>query len=86
MKPATSSTAAARPSDSSNRGRVAQLHGTYGLAIVFREYPEVLFAARLGSPLVVGVGDGEHFLASDGSPLAGNTARSSIWPTMSWRC
>jgi glucosamine--fructose-6-phosphate aminotransferase (isomerizing) len=54
---------------------LAQLHGTYGLAILFREYPDVLFAARLGSPLVVGVGDGEHFLASDGSPLAGNTQR-----------
>ena len=52
---------------------LAQLHGTYGLAILFRDYPDVLFAARLGSPLVVGVGDGEHFLASDGSPLAGHT-------------
>jgi len=52
---------------------LAQLHGTYGLAIVFREYPDVLFAARLGSPLVVGVGDGEHFIASDASPLVGYT-------------
>ncbi len=52
-----------------------QLHGTYGLAIIFREYPDVLFAARLGSPLVIGVGDGEHFLASDASPLAGHTQR-----------
>jgi glucosamine--fructose-6-phosphate aminotransferase (isomerizing) len=54
---------------------LAQLHGTYGLAILFRDYPEVLFAARLGSPLVVGVGDGEHFLASDASPLVGHTER-----------
>jgi glucosamine--fructose-6-phosphate aminotransferase (isomerizing) len=54
---------------------LAQLHGTYGLAIIFRDYPDVLFAARLGSPLVVGVGDGEHFLASDASPLAGHTER-----------
>ncbi|MGW8256794.1 MAG: glutamine--fructose-6-phosphate transaminase (isomerizing) [Thermoguttaceae bacterium] len=52
---------------------LAQLQGTYGLAIIFRDWPEVMFAARLGSPLVIGVGEGEHFLASDGSPLAGFT-------------
>jgi glutamine---fructose-6-phosphate transaminase (isomerizing) len=50
-----------------------QLHGTYGLAVLFRDYPEVIVAARLGSPLVVGIGDGEHFVASDASPLAGYT-------------
>ncbi len=53
------------------RAAVAQLRGTYGLAVLFRDNPEVIVAARLGSPLVVGVGDGEHFLASDASPLAG---------------
>jgi glutamine---fructose-6-phosphate transaminase (isomerizing) len=55
------------------RRALAQLQGTYGLAILFRDYPEVIVAARLGSPLVVGVGDGEHFIASDASPLAGHT-------------
>ncbi len=54
-------------------GALAQLHGTYGLAILFRDYPDVMIAARLGSPLVVGVGDGEHFVASDASPLVGYT-------------
>ena len=54
---------------------IAQLRGTYGLAVLFRDVPGVIFAARLGSPLVVGVGDGEYFLASDGSPLAGFTDR-----------
>src|SRR5207253_573830 len=54
---------------------LAQLRGTYGLVILFREYPDVLIAARLGSPLVVGVGDGEHFVASDASPLVGHTKR-----------
>ena len=40
---------------------------------MFRDRPEVIIAARLGSPLVIGVGDGEHFVASDTSPLAGYT-------------
>ncbi len=52
---------------------LAQLQGTYGLAVVFRRWPEVIIAARRGSPLIVGVGSDEHFVASDGSPLAGYT-------------
>jgi glucosamine--fructose-6-phosphate aminotransferase (isomerizing) len=54
---------------------IAQLRGTYGLAIMFRQWPDTIFAARLGSPLVVGIGDHEHFLASDASPLVGYTDR-----------
>jgi glucosamine--fructose-6-phosphate aminotransferase (isomerizing) len=50
-----------------------KLKGTYGLAILFRDFPDLLVAARLGSPLVVGVGKGEYFLASDASPLVGHT-------------
>ncbi|MBX7168584.1 MAG: glutamine--fructose-6-phosphate transaminase (isomerizing) [Pirellulales bacterium] len=50
-----------------------QLIGTYGLAVLFRNYPEVILVARCGSPLVVGVGQGEHFVASDASPLVGHT-------------
>ncbi len=57
------------------RRALAQLQGTYGLAILFRDYPDAIFAARLGSPLVIGVGDGEHFVASDASPLVGETER-----------
>ena len=52
---------------------LSQLQGTYGLAIIFRDYPDCLIAAKVGSPLVVGVGSGEHFIASDTSPLAGYT-------------
>jgi glucosamine--fructose-6-phosphate aminotransferase (isomerizing) len=55
------------------QGALAQLHGTYGLGILFRDYPDVLIAARLGSPLIVGVGNGEQFIASDASPLIGHT-------------
>lgn len=50
---------------------LVQLRGTYGLTVVFRDWPEALIAARLGSPLVIGIGDGEHFIASDQSPLVG---------------
>ena len=52
---------------------LSQLRGTYGLAVVFRDWPEVILAARLGSPLVIGIGNGEHFIASDQSPLVGRT-------------
>jgi glucosamine--fructose-6-phosphate aminotransferase (isomerizing) len=50
---------------------LAQLHGTYGLGVVFRDLPEMFIAARLGSPLVVGIGEDEHFVASDAAALAG---------------
>jgi glutamine---fructose-6-phosphate transaminase (isomerizing) len=50
---------------------LSKLRGTYGLVILFREYPGLIVAARQGSPLVVGVGHDEHFVASDASPLAG---------------
>jgi glutamine---fructose-6-phosphate transaminase (isomerizing) len=54
---------------------ISQLRGTYGLVVMIRDWPDTIFAARLGSPLVVGVGDGEHFIASDASPLVGYTDR-----------
>jgi glucosamine--fructose-6-phosphate aminotransferase (isomerizing) len=54
---------------------IGQLRGTYGLVIAFRDQPNLLIAARFGSPLVLGVGNGEYFVASDASPLAGCTDR-----------
>ena len=62
-----------QPLIDATQAALAQLQGTYGLAVVFRDWPNVIIAARRGSPLVIGVGDGEHFLASDGSPLVGLT-------------
>jgi glucosamine--fructose-6-phosphate aminotransferase (isomerizing) len=47
------------------------LKGTYGLAVLSRDEPNVLVGARLGSPLVVAINDGELFLASDATALAG---------------
>ena len=62
-----------RPLVTAVKEALSQLQGTYGLTILFRDWPEVLVVARLGSPIVLGVGHGEHFVASDASPLAGYT-------------
>ncbi len=51
-----------------------RLKGTYGLAVLSPLQPGVLVGARLGSPLVVGVGEGEAFLASDPSALVGSAS------------
>ncbi|HAA62952.1 MAG TPA: glutamine--fructose-6-phosphate transaminase (isomerizing), partial [Planctomycetaceae bacterium] len=55
------------------RATLDELEGTYGLGVLFRDCPGHLWAARCGSPLVIGVGDQEYFLASDTSPLIGYT-------------
>ncbi|HXG12441.1 MAG TPA: glutamine--fructose-6-phosphate transaminase (isomerizing) [Gemmataceae bacterium] len=55
------------------RQALAQLKGTYGLAVISRRHPGLLVAARLGSPLVLGLGQGEAFLASDPAALLGFT-------------
>ena len=55
------------------RNATQMLRGTYGLAVVFKAHPDAIFAVRLGSPLVIGIGEDENFLASDPAPLAGFT-------------
>ncbi|WP_027213644.1 glutamine--fructose-6-phosphate transaminase (isomerizing) [Burkholderia sp. WSM2232] len=57
------------------REAVAQLHGAYAIAVLHKDQPHTVVGARQGSPLVVGLGDGENFLASDALALAGSTER-----------
>lgn len=57
------------------RKAVARLAGAYAIAIVARAEPHVVVGARAGSPLVVGEGRGEMFLASDALALVGTTDR-----------
>jgi glucosamine--fructose-6-phosphate aminotransferase (isomerizing) len=47
------------------KAAVKELHGAYGLAVISARQPDRLLAARSGSPLVIGLGLGENFLASD---------------------
>jgi len=42
-----------------------QLEGAYGIAVLHKQFPDVIIAGRKGSPLVIGVGIGEHFISSD---------------------
>lgn len=49
--------------------------GAYGLVIICTKEPDRLFAARKGSPLVIGVGEGENFIASDATPIVEFTQR-----------
>ena len=46
-----------------------QVIGAYAIAILDKEHPDTLIAARKGSPLVVGIGEEEYFLASDATPI-----------------
>jgi glutamine---fructose-6-phosphate transaminase (isomerizing) len=52
---------------------LSKVVGAYGLVIMCSEEPEKLIAARRGSPLVIGIGQGEYFLASDATPIVEHT-------------
>jgi glucosamine--fructose-6-phosphate aminotransferase (isomerizing) len=58
----------------------AQLRGTYGLAVLFRDEPEVIVAARCGSPLVVGVGHGSTSSPATLRPWRGTPSKSFTLP------
>lgn len=54
---------------------VESLDGAYAIAALYAEEPDCLYVARLSSPLVIGVGDGEHFLASDATAIMDRTKK-----------
>ncbi len=61
-----------------------QLRGAFALAIAFRQHPDMLIGARLGSPLVVGYGDGETYLGSDALALAPLTQKIAYLDEGDW--
>ncbi len=50
-----------------------EIVGTYGVVLMFEDEPDKLIAARLGSPLIIGIGKNEFFIASDSSPIIEHT-------------
>jgi len=61
-----------------------RLHGAFAFAILFRQNPDLLIGARLGSPLVVGYGEGEAYLGSDALALAPLTQRIAYLEEGDW--
>ena len=57
------------------REALLEVEGAYAIAVIERENPDLLIVARKSSPLVIGVGDGETFIASDATPIVGYTDR-----------
>ncbi len=66
------------------KAALPQLRGAFALAIAFRQYPDMLIGARLGSPLVVGYGEGETYLGSDALALAPLTQRIAYLDEGDW--
>ena len=62
------------PIDAINRMMV-RVRGSYALALMFRDYPGEIYAARKDSPMIIGVEDGESFLASDVTALLSHTRK-----------
>lgn len=55
---------------------LGEVSGTYGLAIVCSDFPDILIGAKKGSPLILGVGDNEYILASDASAIVEHTKQA----------
>jgi glucosamine--fructose-6-phosphate aminotransferase (isomerizing) len=66
------------------KSALPQLRGAFALAIAFRAHPHMLIGARLGSPLVIGYGEGETFLGSDALALAPLTQRIAYLEEGDW--
>ena len=66
-------TSADLPLEEAVRQALTQIIGTYGIVVVSSSDPDLLIAARKGSPLILGIGEGEYFVASDASALVEHT-------------
>jgi len=55
------------------RSALQEVQGTYGLAVISKHDPEKIYVARKGSPIVIGIGKDEYFVASDVTPLVNYT-------------
>lgn len=59
--------------ENASRAMLTEIRGTYGIVMQYAPNPEYIIAARMGAPVAIGLGDGEHFVASDASPILRHT-------------
>ncbi len=57
------------------RQALHEVSGTYGIAVICADEPGVIIAARKGSPLIIGIGKGEHLVASDAAAILAHTSQ-----------
>ncbi len=57
------------------KGALQHVRGTYGIVVMHKDHPDLLIAARMGSPLVIGMNEDEYFIASDATPILGHTKK-----------
>lgn len=57
------------------REALKRIEGTYGLVVISKDHPDCLIAVRKGSPLIIGIAENEHFIASDVSAIVNHTKR-----------
>jgi len=55
---------------------LGELEGTFGITVICRDKPDLLIAARRGSPLILGLGDGEYIIASDAAAIVQHTKQA----------
>ena len=71
------------PVDAINHAMV-RIRGSYAMALMFREYPEEIFVARKDSPMILGVADGESYIASDVPAILKYTEMYTISEIWRW--
>jgi glucosamine--fructose-6-phosphate aminotransferase (isomerizing) len=73
VKKSAGANGSAHPLAQAVSGAVAEVTGAYGLGVVCSDFPGLIIGARRGSPLIIGIGNDEHFLASDVTAVAAHT-------------
>jgi len=74
--PETTQNSAEQQLEQAVRLALGELEGTFGVAVVCKNIPDLLIAARRGSPLILGLGDGEYIVASDAAAIVQHTTQA----------